>query len=188
MHTLDAIAKALHRSPLALRGLMSKFELPVLRGAGYSDCYREFLRTLLHLRTLNVAEAAVLDLWRIEKALLRLLHADSTGSTTWFLDACGSTGNANRRLLLSNFDVGVALDSNAVQLGLDFRQQAQELFPATEMSVDELAILRRYCEQHKAIVAAIRAEVPQLRATLAYARTKDGCPRRGTPTAETTRR
>lgn len=170
MHTLTAIAKSLNRDPRLLRGLMTRFELPVFPGAGYSDSYREFLRTVLHLRALNVAEGSLLDLWRTEKALLRLLHADSTGSPTWFLDACGSTGNANRRLLLSNFDVGVPLDSNAVQLGLDFRQQAPELFPDKEMSADELALLRRYCDLHKPIVAAIRAELPHLRATLAFAR------------------
>ncbi len=176
MHTLSAMAKALNRDPRFLRGLMTRFELPLFPGAGYSDSYLEFLRTLLRLRALNISESSLLDLWRVEKALLRLLHADSTGSPTWFLDACGPTGHANRRLLLSNFDMGLTLDSNVVQLGLNFRQQAPELFSDQEMSADIRAILHRYIKLHKPIISAIRAEIPHLRTTLRFARSKTKTP------------
>lgn len=39
MHTLSEIAKALNRPVVYLSGLQSRFELPVLEGAGYSDAY-----------------------------------------------------------------------------------------------------------------------------------------------------
>jgi hypothetical protein len=37
---------------------------------------------------------------------LILLHADSTGSPTWFLDSCGATTSPKHRLLLTHHDVG----------------------------------------------------------------------------------
>ncbi len=71
MHTLTSIAKTLKRDTRMLRGLMTRFELPVFPGAAYSDPYREFLRTILYLRTLNISEASLLGLWRAELPHLR---------------------------------------------------------------------------------------------------------------------
>lgn len=89
MHTLAEIAKALNRPVVYLSGLQARFEVPVLEGAGYSGAYLAFLRVIVHLRTLGIAEDKLRELWDIEKKLLQLLHADTTGSPTWFLDSCG---------------------------------------------------------------------------------------------------
>ena len=99
MHTLGDMAKALNRPAVYLSGLQARFELPLLEGAAYSDAYLAFIRTVVYLRALFISEEALRDLWHIEKKLLALLHADSTGSPTWFLDACGQTAHRNRRLL-----------------------------------------------------------------------------------------
>ena len=88
MQPFAQIAKALNRSNVEVAGLQSRFDLPVFPGAGYPAPYLAFLRTVVQLRALNVSEEKLRDLWNLEKKLLQLLHVDSTGSPTWFLDSC----------------------------------------------------------------------------------------------------
>ena len=122
MHTLGDMAKALNRSQLYLREVLKRFEVPLAKDDRYSAATLAFLRTVIFLRTLNISEERLRDLWHLEKNLLQLLHVDSAGSPTWFLDACGLTSHPRRRLLLSNFDLGFALPARAVQLGLNFAE------------------------------------------------------------------
>ena len=63
---------------------------------------------------------------------LQLLHVDSTGSRTWFLDSCGVTTHPERRLLLTNHDLGVPLTGGEVQTGLNFADSCPELFVISE--------------------------------------------------------
>jgi hypothetical protein len=116
MQTLGDVAKTLNRSAVYLHGLQERFELPAFEGAAFSDAYLSFLRTIIFLRMLSVSEESLRDLWHLEKKLLQLLHVDSTGSPTCFLDACGLKSHPRRRLLLTNYDIGVALPSQTVQL------------------------------------------------------------------------
>ncbi len=164
MHSLGDIAKSLNRSPVHLHGLQGRFELPVFKGAGYSDAYLAFLRTIVFLRMLNVPEESLRNLWHLEKRLLQLLHVDSTGSPTWFLDACGQTSHPRRRLLLTNHDMGVALPSRTLQLGLNFARELPELFAGKEMGEDSLRILSEYLKLYTRIQAEISAEVVLVRA------------------------
>jgi len=80
MHKLADIAKALNRSAVYLQGLQKRFDLPILKGANYSGSYLLFLQTVISLRTLNIPEETILELWRIERKLLQLLHAELTHS------------------------------------------------------------------------------------------------------------
>jgi hypothetical protein len=107
MHTFGDIAKALNRSPLYLTGLQKRFELPLFEGAAYPPTYVAFLRGVINLRMFDIAEETLRDLWHLEKKLLQLLHVDSAGSRTWFLNSCGATTHPARRLLLTNHDLGV---------------------------------------------------------------------------------
>ena len=66
--------------------------LEVMAGAAYSNAYLEFLRALVTLRTLNISEESLRDLWHLEKKLLQLIHVDSAGSPTWFCDGAGTSG------------------------------------------------------------------------------------------------
>jgi len=170
MHTLGNMAKALNRSAVYLQGLQKRFELPIFKGANYSDSYLLFLQTVITLRTLNVPEEAILELWRIERKLPQLLHADTTGSPTWFLDSCGSRRKRNHRLLLSNFDLGVYLAPGTLQLGQQFSETAKELFTGSEMGEDVLALLDAYLKTSSAIRSSISAEIPQLRTALRFAK------------------
>jgi hypothetical protein len=83
-HTLADIAKALNPPAVVVSGIQNRFELPAADGAGYSYTYLAFLRTVVYLRTLGIAEETLIRLWHLERKLLQLLHVDSTGSTTWF--------------------------------------------------------------------------------------------------------
>lgn len=162
MHTLSAMAKALNRPAVVLHGLQARFELPAFEGAGYSDAYLAFLRAVVFLKMLNVSEESLLKLWHLEKKLLALLHVDSIGSPTWFLDACGPTNKQRYRLLLTNFDMGFELKSNAVQLGLDFSTAAPELFEGKEMGEDALRVLAQYLKFFARIQTDMSAEIPLL--------------------------
>jgi hypothetical protein len=164
------MAKALNRLSIYLSGLQARFELPVMDGAGYSPAYLEFLRKVVHLRTLAVGEESIHDLWIIERKLLQLLHADSTGSPTWFLDACGVSGNPQQRLLLSNYNLGVPVHARTLQLGLNFTAADRELFGGAEMGEDALRVLQDYRRLHRHIEKEIASELPQVRAAASWAK------------------
>ncbi len=170
MHTFADLAQALHRSTLYLSGLQSRFELPTFDAAGYSEAYLAFLQTVVHMRTLSITEETLRDLWHIEKKLLVLLHADSTGSSTWFLDSCGATTSPKRRLLLTNYELGAEVHGKGLQLGLNFANTAPELFAGQEMGEDALRVLNDYRKLHARISADVKAELPQLRAAVTWAK------------------
>ncbi|HQW29614.1 MAG TPA: hypothetical protein PK529_10545 [Verrucomicrobiales bacterium] len=172
MQTLAQLAKALNRSNVEISGLQSRFELPVFPGAGYSVAYLAFLRIVVQLRILNVSEEKLRDLWHIEKKLLQLLHADTTGSSTWFLDSCGVASNPNKRLLLSNYELGVDLEGSGVQLGLDFGETPAELFSGEVMGEDVLRILNDYRHLYAAIRSQVKLELPKIRAAIAWAKNR----------------
>ena len=170
MHTLGDMAKALNRSAVYLHGVQARFELPAMVGSGYPEAYLSFLRTVVFLRMLNVSEESLRDLWHIEKKLLQLLHVDSTGSSTWFLDACGASTHPERRLLLTNHDMGVELRSRTLQLGLNFAADLPELFAGKEMGEDALRVLGDYLTLQTRIQADVTAEVPLVRAATRWSR------------------
>ena len=165
-HTLVDIARELKRPVIYLRGLQTRFDLPEFEDAGYSDAYLEFLTKLVHLRALSISEETLRNLWHIEKKLLLLLHADTTGSPTWFLDDCGATTHPEQRLLLSNYDIGVEIPSKSLQLGLNFSDKLPELFTSRQMGEDGLRLLHDYLQLCTRIRSDIRAELPLLRAAI----------------------
>jgi hypothetical protein len=167
--TLGDMAKALNRSAPEVSALQARFELPEYEGAAYSNAYLAFLRSIVFLRTLGITEATLLGLWDLERKLLQLLHADSTGSKTWFLDACGSITHRDRRLLLSNYDLGVTVPSKALQLGLNFAEKLPELFGGAERSEDALRVLNDYIALYGQVRSDIAAEAPRLREAVKWA-------------------
>lgn len=168
--TLGEVAKALNRSPVYLRGLQTRFVLPVREGAAYTEACVAFLRTVVLLRACGTSEESLLRLWHLEKKLLTLLHADSTGSPTWFLDECGKTTHRKRRLLLSNRDLGVAIPARMLQLGLNFGDALPELFEGREMGEDALRVLETYLAALAALRHDAANELPMLRAATILAK------------------
>ena len=162
--TFAELCARLNRSPVYVRGLQRRFALPILEGSPYSAAYVAFLEGVIHLRVLGIPEETLTHAWNLERKLMQLLHADSTGSATWFLDACGSTGNRDHRLLLSNFDIGTFLPSGAVQLGLNFADKDKpELFTKAEMGEDAILVLCQYLPIHQQILRDIKLEIPVVR-------------------------
>ncbi len=173
MYTLSDMAKSLNRSPVYLHGLQARFDLPVFKGAGYSAPYLAFLCAVVYLRVLNVSEELLRELWCLEKKLLQLLHMDSEGSKTWFLDSCGQTTHSRRRLLLSNSDLGVELPSRTLQPGLNFATKEPELFAGMDMGENALRVLEKYLKLCTHIKADLTAEVLLVRSATRWAvRTK----------------
>jgi len=168
MHSFADLVDELTRPAIYIQGLQSRFELPSFSGAKYSDAYLMFLQKLVYLRTFSITEETLRDLWRIEKKLLQLLHADSTGSPTWFLDACGSKNYPQRRLLLTNYDLGVEVPTKILQLGLNFATQMPEFFAGKEMGEDALRVLNDYLKLKARIYKDIEAELPLVHAAVKW--------------------
>lgn len=169
MHTFADIAKALNRSPVYVSGLQKRFDLPGFEGAAYSPAYLSFLRTVVHLRTFDIPEETLRDLWHLEKKLLQLLHVDSAGSPTWFLDSCGATTHPERRLLLTNHDLGAPLTGSAMQTALNFSDSPPELFVGKEMGEDAMRVLREILKLRARILSAMAIELPHVRAAVKWA-------------------
>ncbi|MCZ7590631.1 MAG: hypothetical protein M5U15_00095 [Kiritimatiellae bacterium] len=163
MRTITDIAKALGRSVMELQGLQARFHLPVPKGANYSDAYLECLRKLIYLRTLRVGEDTLSGLWVVEKKILQLLHVDSMGSATWFLDSCAETTHRKRRLLLTNYDMEFDLSDENIQLGLNFAPGSDELFSQKEMGGDVLRLLREFKDRRRSIARTVKKESGVLR-------------------------
>lgn len=171
MDTLASLSRQLKRSTVEISGLQTRFDLPVLSGAAYSGAYLAFLRKVLHLRALHVAEDDLRELWTMERKLLHLLHIDATGSPTWFLDSCGATNHPERRLLLTNHDLGLPVDAGALQPGLDFQPDPPpELFTVEVMGEDALRLLAEYRRLHEPIRRRIRQHLDEFASALAWAR------------------
>ena len=167
-YSLADLTADLNRPAVYLHGLQSRFDLPPFSGAGYSEAYLQFLRKLVYLRSLSISEETLRDLWRIEKKLLQLLHVDSTGSATWFLDACSAKDHSKRRLLLSNYDLGVEVPSQTLQLGLNFAARLPEFFAGKEMGEDALRVLNDYLKLKARIHDDIEAELPLVQAAVKW--------------------
>ncbi|HPA17165.1 MAG TPA: hypothetical protein PLU30_05425 [Verrucomicrobiae bacterium] len=168
MERLTDLARDLNRSVPVLRAMQAKLGLPVLRGDRYPGQYVVFLRKVMALRRLGVGEDRLVRLFDLEKKLMVLLNADALGSETWFLDSVMQAGGGARRLLLTNFDVGCDLGARALQPGLDLRGRSRELFGAAEMGEDALRILRKYLAEYRAVIEAIKGELPLLHGALAW--------------------
>ncbi len=163
------MASALNRPVVYLRGLQTRFELPIVEGGGYSDAYFAFLQTVVYLRMMNVPEESLRHLWRLEKKLLHLLNMVSTESKTWFLDACGQTTHRRRRLLLSNYDIGVNLPSGILQLGLNFTSKLPEFFAGSEMGENAIRVLGQYLKIFTRLTPGICAEATIVRSAARWA-------------------
>ena len=170
MPTIGELVAALNRSKLEPTSVLKRFEVPPVKGDAVPETYAAFFRTVVYLRSLGISEERLRELWRLERKLLQLLNVDSAGSPTWFLDACGETKHPQRRLLLTNFDLGFALPARAVQLGLNFAEVKPELFGGREMGEDTLRVLRETLKLHRAICADVVAERPVATAANRWAR------------------
>jgi hypothetical protein len=177
MSALVELARELNRSQLYLRTLLERFGLGVSGKGTVPVCLRNFLRALVSLRALGVAEESLRDLWEMELKLLRLLHVDDRGSPTWKVDGWAETGHPARRLFLTRHDVGFVLTARILQPGLNFAPVPAELFSRKDMGEDSLRVLDEVLALSKAIRATVRDEMPVLRDAIYFAaRMRDDAP------------
>jgi len=164
MKSMTELAKRLGRPAMWIAGVQKRFGLPVLEC--YSEGYEAFLRKILHLRVLGVSEESLREFWAVERKLIEVLHLDSQSSPTWMVDACAYPSDPDRRLLLSNIDLGFLLPATDLQIGLNFAASSPELFAGKEMGEDALRLISDYRNRLSAIRSTVLSESKILRAAL----------------------
>jgi len=167
--TLGDMAQALNRPAVVLHHLQKQFELPTYEGAAYSPAFFALLRKIVHLTLLGISEKTLVELWKIEKHMLQMLHLDTaTGSPTWYLDECAHTRHSERRLLLTHCDLGPEFIKKMLQPSLDFAKAPRGLFSHKETGEDVLRDLARYHKLYAEIQSTALAEASQLRNALRW--------------------
>lgn len=158
--TSTSLSNALGRPALWISRQRKRFGLPVLED--YPECYVAFLRKVRDLSNLGVSEEKLGDLWDLEKKLIAILHLDLGRGELSMIEGCSAVADPERRLLLSNADLGVPLMARHVQAGLDFQTRPRELFEEKEMGEDALRLLGEY----QALLQEVRETVGRERVVL----------------------
>jgi hypothetical protein len=166
MKRMKQIAERLRRPAIWITGIQKRFGLPVLES--YSEEYEAFLRKILHLRVLGVSEESLREFWAVERKLIEVLHLDPQSSPTWMVDACAVAADPDRRLLLSNIDLGFILPATELQIGLNFATSSQELFAGKDMGEDALNLLQDYRVRLAAIRLAVGSDLAVLRGAIKW--------------------
>jgi len=163
---LNIVAEGLGRAVVWVAGVQKRFGLSVLEK--YPEGYEAFLRKILHLRVLGMSEETLREFWAVERKLIEVLHLDPQSSPTWMVDACAFDSDPDRRLLLSNIDLGFPLPSTDLQIGLNFATSAPELFAGRDMGEDALRLISDYRTRLSAIRSAVVSESKILRDALKW--------------------
>jgi hypothetical protein len=168
MKNMQTMSERLGRPAVWISGVQKRFGLPVLES--YSEGYEAFLRKILHLRVLGVSEESLREFWAVERKLIEVLHLDSQNSLTWMVDACSVSADPDRRLLLSNIDLGFPLPSTDLQIGLNFAASSVELFAGKEMGEDALILISDYRTRLDSIRSAVGSELSVLKGSIKWGR------------------
>jgi hypothetical protein len=168
MKSMTELAKRLGRPAMWIAGVQKRFGLPVLEC--YSEGYEAFLRKILHLRVLGVSEESLREFWAVERKLIEVLHLDSQSSPTWMVDACAYPSDPDRRLLLSNIDLGFPLPATDLQIGLNFAASSPELFAGKEMGEDALRLISDYRTRIASIRLSVGSELSVLKGVIKWGR------------------
>lgn len=168
MKSMKQMAEGLGRPAVWIAGVQKRFGLPVLES--YSEGYEAFLRKILHLRVLGVSEEGLRDFWAVERKLIEVLHLDPQSYPTWMVDACAVSSDPDRRLLLSNIDLGFTLPATELQIGLNFATSSTELFAGKDMGEDALRLIKEYRTRLAAIRSCIGSELSILKGAIKWGR------------------
>jgi hypothetical protein len=163
------LSQALGRPALWISRMRKRFGLPVLED--YPECYVAFIRKVRDLRNLGVSEEKLGDLWDLERKLIEILHLDLGGGELSLIEGCSAEVDPDRRLLLSNADLGVPLMARDVQAGLDFSAgRPKELFEGKEMGEDALRLLGEYRDSLQEVREIVGRERKVLKDSLRWAK------------------
>jgi len=149
--------------------MQKRFGLPVLKN--YPDCYVAFLRKIRDLRNLGVSEEKLVNLWNLERKLIAILHLDLGGGELSLIEGCTVEVDPEKRLLLSNADLGVPLMARDVQAGLDFSAgRLKELFEGRAMGEDAILLLGEYRVLLQLIRETVAREMKVIKGSLRWAK------------------
>jgi hypothetical protein len=163
---LNILAEGLGRPMVWVVGVQKRFGLPVLER--YPEGCESFLRKVVHLRVLGVSEETLREFWAVERKLIAVLHLDPQTSPTWMVDACAYPSDPDRRLLLSNIDLGFPLPATDLQIGLNFASPSLELFAGKEMGEDALRLISDYRTRLSGIRSTVASELPVLKGAIKW--------------------
>jgi hypothetical protein len=164
----SVLSETLGRPALWITRMRKRFGLPVLED--YPECYVAFLRKIRDLRNLGVSEEKLGQLWELERKLIAILHLDLGGGELSLIEGCSVEADPDRRLLLSNADLGVPLMARDVQAGLDFQSRPLELFEGQAMGEDALRLLGEYRDLLQEVREIVGRERVVLKASLQWER------------------
>jgi hypothetical protein len=167
--TSKELSERLGRPAQWISRIQKRFGLPVLKN--YPECYSAFLRKIRDLRNLGVSEEKLVDLWNLERKIIDILHLDLGGGELSLIEGCSVEVDLERRLLLSNAELGVPLMARDLQTGLDFQALPKELFEGREMGDDALRIIREYSDLIQEIRATVARERKVLKEGLKWQKT-----------------
>ena len=173
--TLSELSDRLGRPALWISRMRKQFGLPVLED--YPECYVAFLRKIRDLRNLGVSEEKLSELWNLERKMIAILHLDLGGGELSLIEGCSVEADPERRLLLSNAELGVPLMARDLQTGLDFQALPKELFEGREMGDDALRILREYSDLLDETLKIVARESKVLKNSLRWAKSLSFQPR-----------
>ena len=173
--THSQLSERLGRPAVWISRMRKHFGLPVLED--YPECYETFLRKVRDLRNLVVSEEKLVILWNLERKLIDILHLDLGDGNLSHIQGCSVEADPERRLLLSNADLGVPLMARDLQTGLDFQSRPQELFEGKEMGDDALRLLREYRELLDETLKTVSRESKVLKNSLRWAKSLGFQPR-----------
>jgi hypothetical protein len=168
MKSMKLMVEGLGRPVVWVAGVQKRFALPVLES--YPEGYESFLRKIVHLRVLGVSEETLREFWAVERKLIEVLHLDPQSSPTWMVDACAVDADPERRLLLSNIDLGFPLPATDLQIGLNFAACSPELFAGKEMGEDALRLISDYRTRLSGICSTVASELPLLKGAIKWSR------------------
>lgn len=168
MKSMKELVERLGRPAVWIAGVQKRFGLPVLES--YPEGYEAFLRKILHLRVLGVSEETLREFWAVERKLIEVLHLDPQSSPTWTVDSCSVATDPERRLLLSNIDLGFPLPATDLQIGLDFSISSPELFAGKEMGEDALKLLQDYRTRLVGIRSSVDSQLTVLKGAIQWGR------------------
>ena len=168
MKSMKLMAEGLGRPAVWIAGVQKRFGLPGLEI--YPEGYESFLRKIVHLRVLGVSEETLREFWAVERKLIEVLHLDPQSSPTWMVDACAYPADPDRRLLLSNIDLGFILPATELQIGLNFATSSPELFAGRDMGEDALRLISDYRTRLAAIRTSVGSELAVLRGAIKWGR------------------
>jgi hypothetical protein len=87
------------------------------------------------------------------------------------VDACAFESDPDRRLLLSNIDLGFPLPATDLQIGLNFAATSPELFAGRDMGEDALRLISDYRTRLTGIRSSVASESRNLRDALKWGKT-----------------